>query len=86
MIDRLQALLKALDRGRYGRRSEKLDVDQHAFAFEEIETGLGAIEAKLDATTKVRAERPSRARKPLDLAPNFYPVRPGRRQFRFGFA
>lgn len=48
-IERLHALLKALERARYGRRSEALDPDQHAFAFEEVETGIGAVEAALDA-------------------------------------
>ena len=50
-IERLHALLKALERARYGRRSEALDPDQHAFVFEEVETGIGAIEAALDAAT-----------------------------------
>ena len=59
-IERLHALLKALERARYGRRSEALDPDQHAFAFEEVETGIGAAEAVLDATPSA----PSRDRVP----------------------
>ncbi|HZS81327.1 MAG TPA: IS66 family transposase [Stellaceae bacterium] len=64
-LERLYALLKALGRARYGRRSEALDADQHAFAFEEVQTGLGALEAKLDATVKAPRERAPRRRKPL---------------------
>lgn len=63
--ERLQALLKALNRARYGRRSETLEADQHAFVFEDIQTGLEAIEAQLDEAQKPRSPRPSRPRKPL---------------------
>jgi transposase len=64
-IERLHALIKTLERARYGRRSEALDPDQHAFAFEEIQTGLGAVEATLDATVKAPAPRTPRPRKKL---------------------
>ena len=65
-IERLHALLKALERARYGRRSEALDPDQHAFAFEEVETGIGAVAAALDtATTAPSQERAPRSRKKL---------------------
>ena len=65
-IERLHALLKALERARYGRRSEALDPDQHAFVFEEVETGIGAIEAALDAATSAPShERTPRPRKRL---------------------
>lgn len=64
-IERLYALLKTLERARYGRRSEALDPDQHAFAFEEIQTGLGAVEATLSATVKAPARRTPRPRKKL---------------------
>lgn len=48
-IARLYAILKMLERARYGRRSEALDEDQQRFVFDEIQTGLAAIEAKLEA-------------------------------------
>lgn len=64
-IERLYALIKTLERARYGRRSEALDPDQHAFAFEEIQTGLGAVEATLDATAKTPAPRSPRPRRKL---------------------
>lgn len=62
--ERLHAWLKALERARYGRRSEALDPDQHAFAFVEVETGIGAAEAALDAPRRlppgtVRRDPPS---------------------------
>lgn len=59
-IERLHALLKVLERARYGRRSEALDPDQHAFVFEEVETDIGAVEAGIDAATSA----PSRDRTP----------------------
>jgi transposase len=65
-IARLHAMLKALERARYGRSSERLNDDQLDFAFDEIQTGLGAIEAKLDRETPKR-ERPSRPRKSFPL-------------------
>lgn len=52
-IGRLTAILKTLERARFGRRSEKLgskalDDEQSAFVFDEVQTGLGAIHAELD--------------------------------------
>jgi len=46
-IDRLQLLLKTIQRATYGRSSEKLDESQYAFTFEEVQTGLGAVDAML---------------------------------------
>ncbi|WP_226584603.1 IS66 family transposase [Acuticoccus sediminis] len=63
-MERLTLLLKALERARYGRRSETLDPEQHAFVFEEIETGVAAIEASLEAANPARARTP-RPRKAL---------------------
>lgn len=64
-IERLHALIKVLERARYGRRSEALDPDQHAFAFEEIQTGLGAAGAALDRSVDTPIPRTPRARKKL---------------------
>ena len=66
-IANLHAIIKQLERARFGRSSEKLDADQQAFAFEEVETGLGAIEAELEAE-KPAAER-RRARRPRKVFP-----------------
>ena len=53
-IARLISMLKTLRRGRFGKRSEKLGADeaaQQSFVFEELETGLAAVEARLAART-----------------------------------
>lgn len=63
-IERLHALLKQLQRGQFGRRSETLGDEQLHFVFEEIETGLGAIEAEL-AVARPAKPSLSRSRKPL---------------------
>jgi transposase len=64
-IANLHAIIKQLERARFGRSSEKLDADQQAFAFDEVQTGLGAIEAELDAAKPTgeprRAARPRKA-------------------------
>jgi transposase len=72
-IKRLMQILKAYDRARFGRRSEKLgasgpsvDEDaQQAFIFEEIETGLAALRAQVGKGRAADAKRPPRARKGL---------------------
>ena len=56
-IERLNSILKALERGSFGQRSEKLkagalDSDQQAFVFEEIQTGLAEIQAPLEKKAK----------------------------------
>ena len=66
-IERLNAILKTLERGSFGPRSEKLkpgalDSEQHAFVFEEIQTGLAEIQAPLEKKAKT-GSRPSRPRK-----------------------
>ena len=37
-IAELHTIIKQLERARFGRSSEKLDVDQEAFAFDEVQT------------------------------------------------
>jgi transposase len=51
-IARLTSILKTLRRGRFGKSSEKLgadDAEQQSFVFEEVETGLEEIDARLAA-------------------------------------
>ena len=68
-IARLTSILKALERNRFGKRSEKLGAgaadEQRAFVFEEIETGIAEIKAGLDkavgAGKQKRAPRPRKA-------------------------
>ena len=47
-IDRLQHLLRQLQRAQFGRRSEKLDPEQLALAFEDIEQAIAGSEAEDD--------------------------------------
>lgn len=64
-IANLHMIIKQLERARFGRSSEKLDGDQQAFAFDEVQTGLGMIEAELAATGPAgeRRQREARPRK-----------------------
>jgi transposase len=59
--DRLEHLLQQLRRMYFGRRSEKLDPDQLALAFEDIEQAIAASEAVSDkrdkAAARVRADK-----------------------------
>lgn len=72
-IQRLLQILKAYDRARFGRRSEKLgtsgphmDEDtQQAFVFEEIETGIAALKAQVGKGGASDQKRPPRPRKAL---------------------
>lgn len=63
-IDRLQLLLKTIQRATYGRSSEKLDESQYAFAFEEVQTALGEIEVQLDRLEPKNKKKPG-GRRPL---------------------
>jgi putative transposase len=56
-IERLNAIIAALQRHRFGARSEKIDPDQLALAFEEVEAALGRVRAGLDAAYKPAAPK-----------------------------
>lgn len=63
-IERLTQILKAFDRARFGRRSEKLgspttDDEQQAFVFEAIETGIAAIRAQVNKGRERREDKRS---------------------------
>ena len=71
-IDRLTSIIKTLRRDRFGKRSEKLGDDeakQQSFVFEEVETGLAAIAARLaaKAETKPRKATADKPRFPSHL-------------------
>ena len=64
-IARLTSILKTLRRGRFGKKSEKLGSDedeQQSFAFEEVETGLEEIGARLAAKMGAKPRKPSQAK------------------------
>jgi transposase len=69
-IAALTAIVRMLERSRYGTRSERLrgetlSEEQHAFVFDEIETGMAAIEAELDSAVQDKPKRAPRPRKGL---------------------
>ena len=67
-IATLTAIVRMLERSRYGTRSERLrgetlSEEQHAFVFDEIETGMAAIEAELESAVQDKPKRAPRPRK-----------------------
>lgn len=66
-IANLTSIMKVLQRTQHGRRSERLRLgvsdEQVSFAFEEVETGLSAIQSELDDAAKDKPKRASRLRK-----------------------
>ncbi len=61
-IDRLTAIVKALQRHRFGRRAEQLDADQLALALEDVEQTVSAAEAAAEKSPP-RPDKPARRRK-----------------------
>src|SRR5690349_3270401 len=57
-VERLKAIIDALQRHRFGRRSEQLDPDQLQLALEEVEAALAEAEHARDKASRGRAERP----------------------------
>src|SRR5882757_8649739 len=65
-IQRLQAIIKQLQRAQFGRRSERLDADQLALGLEDLDIDLSAIEAdqaSVEASAPTQQLQPKR--KPL---------------------
>lgn len=66
-IANLTSIVKVLERAQYGKRSERLRLsindEQASFAFEEVETGLSAIQSELDHAVKDKPKRAPRPRK-----------------------
>ena len=57
-VERLRAIIEALQRHRFGRRSEQLDPDQLQLCLEEVETALSEAEAARDKASRSRPDRP----------------------------
>lgn len=57
-VERLKAIIDALQRHRFGRRSEQLDPDQFELALEEVETALAQAEHARDKAKRAPADRP----------------------------
>ncbi|KJC45275.1 IS66 family transposase [Bradyrhizobium sp. LTSP857] len=65
-IQRLQAIIKQLQRAQFGRRSERLDADQLALGLEDLDVDLSAVEAdqaSVEASAPTQKLQPKR--KPL---------------------
>src|SRR5919202_3730325 len=63
-IEKLRLLIRQLQRGRFGRRSEKLDPDQLRLGLEDLEQTAAAAEAAQEAATgSSDAPRPPRVRR-----------------------
>src|SRR3954470_2174139 len=63
-IEKLRLLIRQLQRGRFGRRSEKLDPDQLQLGLEDLEQTLAAAEAaREEVTARSGTPRPPRVRR-----------------------
>lgn len=63
-IERLQSIIKKLQRAQFGRSSERLDPDQLALALEELDADIARIQESRPIVGKPSGDRPSH-RKPL---------------------
>jgi transposase len=62
-IERLAAIIKDLQRHRFGPRSERVDPDQLALMLEDVEQALAAAEAEVEQQSKTAAKASSRKRR-----------------------
>ncbi|EQB16288.1 IS66 family transposase [Novosphingobium lindaniclasticum] len=60
-VERLKAIIEALQRHRFGRRSEQLDPDQFELALEEVETALAEAQHAMDKANRASADRQRKA-------------------------
>ncbi|MGY8682551.1 IS66 family transposase, partial [Bradyrhizobium sp. UFLA05-153] len=63
-IERLQSIIKQLQRMQFGRRSERIDPDQLALGLEDIDSDIGRIRESRPTVVTDNPDAPSR-RKPL---------------------
>lgn len=63
-IERLQSIIKKLQRAQFGRRSERLDPDQLALALEDLDADIARIRESRPTAAKLPSERTPH-RKPL---------------------
>src|SRR4051794_25379806 len=64
-IEKLRLLIRQLQRGRFGRRSERLDPDQLQLGLEDLEQAAAAAEAAQEAAS--RTPRPPRSARRRNL-------------------
>lgn len=58
-IERLQAIIKKLQRAQFGRRSERLDADQLALALEDLDSDIARIQEGRPVVARSSGERPA---------------------------
>lgn len=68
-IERLQLIIKKLQRAQFGRRSERLDPDQLALALEELDGDIARVRESRPAVETTTSETPSRRRSLPDHLP-----------------
>jgi len=66
-IERLQLIIKQLQRARFGRRSERIDADQLALGLEDVETDKARAEVAQKPRTKLKDRKPRRKPLPAHL-------------------
>src|ERR671913_278167 len=67
-IEKLRLLIRQLQRGQFGRRSEKLDPDQLQLGLEDLEQAVAAAEAAQEAAaTRSGTPRPARTERRRNL-------------------
>jgi hypothetical protein len=62
-IEKLRLLIRQLQRGQFGRRSEKLDPDQLQLGLEDLEQTVAAAEAAQEEAARSSTPRPPRVRR-----------------------
>src|SRR3712207_3182026 len=62
-IEKLRLLIRQLQRGQFGRRSEKLDPDQLQLGLEDLEQATAAVEAAQETAAGRATPRPARTRR-----------------------
>jgi transposase len=62
-IEKLRFLIRQLQRGRFGRRSERLDPDQLQLGLEDLEQAMAAAEAAREEVARSSTPRPPRVRR-----------------------
>lgn len=68
-IERLQSIIKKLQRAQFGRSSERLDPDQLALALEDLDADIARIQESHPFVSKPSAERPSHRKSLPDHLP-----------------
>ena len=72
-IERLQRLIKQLQRARFGRQSERLDPDQLALALEDFDSDIARVEADLPRLAPGKEQKPGRASDDRPSLPDHLP-------------